>query len=138
MSNRDVAPSIRGRITLALLAALVWPFSAQALDRNGTYIIWGPGANTCEQWATARRERSVPSADQSWIQGFVSSHNHYADGPNDLGKGITPDALRSWVDSYCTQHPHDLLVRAAETLVIELIRSHPPYDHKPDPSGAVQ
>ena len=119
------------------LAMLLSTSAAKSLDKNGSFIIWGAGATTCERWTMARRAGRVPVAAQSWIQGFVSSHNHYAEGPNDLGKGMTPDALRSWVDDYCSGHPDHLLAAAAEALVIELILRRPP-NGSPDQSRPIQ
>lgn len=124
---------------VGLLATLFWTSHSQSLDQNGQFTALGAGANSCEQWSKARSNGGVSIGDQSWIQGFISSHNHYAPGPNDLGKGISPEALRSWIDNYCSQHPSGLLVYAAEALVIELIRRHPAYGLSPDPaSQAVQ
>jgi hypothetical protein len=120
-----VGPHQRCLFAVAWLAMLVSASAANSLDKNGSFIIWGAGATTCERW-TAARARGVPLAAQSWIQGFVSSHNHYAEGPNDLGKGMSPDDLRSWVDNYCSGHPDHLLAAAAEALVIELILRRPP------------
>jgi hypothetical protein len=125
----------RQMFAIGLLATMLWPSSAQSLDQNGKFTALGAGANSCEQWTKARSDGGVSIGDQSWIQGFISSHNHYAPGPNDLGKGVSAPALRSWVDNYCSQHPSVLLVYAAEALVIELLRSHSPYDQSPDPAS---
>ena len=122
-------------VAIALLATALCASKAQSLDKNGKFTVLGAGANSCEQWTKARSEGDVSISGQSWIQGFISSHNHYAPGPNDLGKGISPDAVRSWVDNYCSQHPSALLVYAAEALVIELIRRHPAYDLPSDPAS---
>ena len=119
--------SMRGRIfALVLLATVFWPARGQSLDQNGKFLALGAGMNSCGQWTKARVEGDLPMVDVNWIQGFISSHNHYAPGPNDLGMGMKLDALRSWVDNYCSQHPSDLLVSAAEALVIELITRRPP------------
>jgi hypothetical protein len=124
----------RSRI-LAMLATLFWTSNSQSLDQNGQFTALGVGANSCEHWSKARSTGGVSISDQSWIQGFISSHNHYAPGPNDLGKGISPEALRSWIDNYCSQHPSFSLVYAAEALVIELIRRHPAYGLSTDPAS---
>jgi hypothetical protein len=116
---------IRRMFVLVLLGTVFWPASGQSLDKNGKSFALGAGVNSCGQWTKARVEGGVP-VDESWIEGFISSHNHYADGPNDLGRNMKLDALRSWVDNYCSQHPGDLLVSAAEALVIELIERRPP------------
>jgi hypothetical protein len=119
--------SMRRRVfALVLLAPVFWPASGQSLDQNEKFLALGAGMNSCGQWTKARVESGVSIADENWIQGFISSHNHYAPGPNDLGMGMKLDALRSWVDNYCSQHPADLLVFAAEALVIELIKRRPP------------
>jgi hypothetical protein len=122
-------------IAIGLLATVLCTSKAQSLDKDGKFTVLGAGANSCEQWTKARSEGGVSMGGQSWIQGFISSHNHYAPGPNDLGKGIRPDAIRSWVDSYCSRHPSALLVHAAEALIVELIRRHPPYDLSSDPAS---
>ena len=116
---------IRRMFVLVLLGTVFWPASGQSLDKNSKSFMLGAGVNSCGQWTKARVEGGAP-VDESWIEGFISSHNHYAEGPNDLGRNMKLDALRSWVDNYCSQHPGDLLVSAAEALVIELIERRPP------------
>jgi len=118
-------PMRRRMFASVLLATVFWPASGQSLDQNGKSFVLGAGVSSCEQWTKARVGGGVP-VDESWIEGFISSHNHYAPGPNDLGMNMTLDALRSWVDNYCSQHPGVRLVSAAEALVIELIKRRPP------------
>jgi hypothetical protein len=112
-----------GRFVLVLLVALSWPASGRAVDQNGKFFVMGAGRDSCGQWTKARLGGGVSVVHENWIQGFISSHNHYAEGPNDLGMGMKLEALRSWVDNYCSQHPGNLIVFAAEALVIELILS---------------
>jgi len=70
-------------------------------------------------------DQRVGGGVSSFCKASSAHTNHYADGPNGLGRGMKLDALRSWVDNYCSQHPGDLLVLAAEALFIELILSEP-------------
>lgn len=120
-----------GRIIAIGFLATVTPVCVQALDEGGKFLIWGVGTNSCEQWTNARIERPIPPVYMSWIQGFVSSHNHYAEGPNDLGRNIQPALVTNWIDRYCSQHPQDLLAQAAEALVIQLIKRDPIFDSAP-------
>jgi hypothetical protein len=115
----------RCRFALVLIATALWPTVGQSLDQNGKFLALGAGMNSCGHWTKARAEGDS-IVDENWIQGFISSHNHYAFGPNDLGMGMKLDALRSWIDDYCSQHPAALIVSAAEALVIELIKRRPP------------
>jgi hypothetical protein len=83
----------RCRFALVLIATTLWPTGGQSLDQNGKFLAIGAGLNSCGHWTKVRAEGGDSIVDENWIQGFISSHNHYAFGPNDLGMGMKLDAL---------------------------------------------
>jgi hypothetical protein len=60
------------------------------------------------------------SALSDWILGFVSAYNYYSAGGRDVTFG-DGSAFIAWMDSYCRDHPHEMIADAAYRLVSELV-----------------
>ena len=100
---------------LGLVLALV-PTSAQAETK--TYKSWGVGNNSCSVWTRMRSDASKSgevSKLRSWMQGFLSGYNAYGRGGGNITRGMEVDDFHSWVDSFCKDHPDEILADVMET-----------------------
>lgn len=100
-----------------ILAALA--LAANPAPRN--VMLYGPMPSpSCGAWTKARNDRSdfVAPQYEMWVLGLVSGMNWR--GPPARSEGPDADALFAWVDQYCTAHPLDLVVTAADKLSREL------------------
>jgi hypothetical protein len=88
-------------------------------------IIFGVGGGSCETWTQARRQSSHSDVGVvQWALGFISAIN--AVGPIsdrvDFLRDIDYDAIVSWMDNYCLEHPPDLIEGAVRHLALELAK----------------
>lgn len=116
------------RIVVALLSLLLLPNIAHALaNGQGEYTILGAGTNSCGDWTKAR------AGDHDWNQliitgwilGYLTATNRYAPGSDDVTGNTDIEGIRAWFDSYCNQHPLEIISKAAEALVNELKQRSP-------------
>lgn len=115
----ECAPAFGGSLAifLALLSSV-----APALAAN-QYVIFGAGSRSCGSWLQVRSQ-ALPDAVvlQSWVLGYLTSVNANVLSVNrDVTGGAEPDALFSWLDSYCAAHPLESVARAASALLDSLI-----------------
>ena len=86
------------------------PVSAQT-----PITVIGVGNSTCEVWRDpAKAGMKDHSAASSWVAGYVFGVAHELDF--DLLKDQTRVSVDAAVDYYCSQHPTDRVVDAAEYL----------------------
>lgn len=93
--------------------------SAAPVRAASEYVILGAGSRPCGSWLQVRSQALPDSAVlQSWVLGYVTSVNaNFLNSSPDVTQGANPDALFSWIDSYCAAHPLDSLARAASALL---------------------
>ena len=103
-----------------LIAAALLSSSAHAL--GDTVRVIGKGNESCGSWLQNRGAQSYAEGAQlSWVTGYVTAFNNYADHRSgDISGGTDADGLFSWIDAYCQGHPLDNLFRASGALIREL------------------
>jgi hypothetical protein len=110
--------AIIGFVGFALL--LVLPCACWALG-PGQFENLGIGNDSCGQWTQSRREIGYRwQGYVSWVQGFLTAINLFADETHDVTRGIDSDGLVSWIDNFCQQHPLENIAFAAQQLLSEL------------------
>jgi hypothetical protein len=93
----------------------------------------GSGLLSCGSWTQARQIRGTKiSLVEQWVFGFISSANTYAPRAYmkpaevallpDYLDGLDADALLSWIDNFCREHPLEDVGTAAMFLLVELER----------------
>jgi hypothetical protein len=90
-----------------------------------TITVRGEGLAPCNIWireheaGTSRR----PVQD-SWILGYVNAAAGMLDVPDieDVTTKFRNADLVAWIDDYCSSHPDDPVIRAADALMRELVR----------------
>jgi hypothetical protein len=118
------------QLWLGLLATLITlPIPCQARpNQEGAYEVLGVGTISCEVWTKNRADKSNDRnfINGAWIQGYLTAVNVFGDGPSHLAKGTDAEAIMTWIDNYCAQHPGDSLTVAAKALVNELTEKATP------------
>jgi len=104
-----------------LLVLLLWPLSAEAK----TITVRGEGYASCNMWTQEHtvRSRRQPVQD-SWILGYVNAAASMLELPEveDVSAPFHNADLITWIDDYCSAHPDDPLIRAADALMRDLAR----------------
>lgn len=88
--------------------------------------IKGPGATTCGQWVEDRKKTGAHYSQLSWIQGFISSYNHYLDShkdPNGIFGIADSNSVTVWMDNYCQKNPLNTVYLGTVELIEELKES---------------
>ena len=101
------------------MAFLLVLLSARPAHTASEYVILGAGSRPCGSWLQVRSQ-ALPDSDvlQSWVLGYITSVNdNFLTSSPDVTGGASPDALFSWIDSYCAAHPLDSVARAARALL---------------------
>jgi hypothetical protein len=80
------------------------------------------GTWDCGQWAEAARQRNevMRKAYLFWLTGFLSGVAVAKDQPDMLDQ-VSEASIATWTDTYCSSHPMEKLITAANTLADELI-----------------
>jgi hypothetical protein len=94
-------------------------------------LLVGAGIQSCGTWRTQDRQSSSSIAVVQWVLGYISSANTFAPRtyltPNeqekvpDVLRGLDANAIITWMDNYCREHPLDQISTAASDLMMELL-----------------
>jgi hypothetical protein len=107
-------------IAALVLVTLSSPVVAQTTVR-------GPGTASCGAWVhdrTSQNDRDLTSRfdRESWIMGYITAYNTFADAGGDVARGTDARGLFQWIDNFCAGHPLDTVADATFALVSELRR----------------
>ncbi|HEY7301911.1 MAG TPA: hypothetical protein VH684_28810 [Xanthobacteraceae bacterium] len=109
------------KLQALLIVALLGPLCAEAK----TITVRGEGYASCNMWTQehAIRSRRQPVQD-SWVLGYVNAAASMLDFPDvdDVSAPFHNADLITWIDDYCSSHPDDPLIRAADALMRDLAR----------------
>jgi hypothetical protein len=96
---------------------------AESLPPDQDIIVWGAGGSSCGKWTLARQSRSVNAGLYTqWVAGYLSGKNveSPSNPQNDPLKGTDFAGLMAWIDNYCSSHPLEAIIAAANKLMDEL------------------
>ena len=106
----------------ALPAALVFALAGGFSSISNAVTV--KGMENCSAWVKSHAGRSSPSmnmvAQNAWLNGYLSG---VAVARNiDFLKGVDANTIQTWMHTYCTNHPSDLIGYAADALSVELVK----------------
>ena len=107
-------------IRAVVMVGLIFAGSALAAIIQKPVMVFSPGTISCGRWTTEPTNSPNRETRRAWLYGFVTAYNVYAPS----GEGVSPvdgAAMDAWVTNYCSVHPLEPLVGAAESLVAELM-----------------
>ena len=112
---------MRAAVPILLIVALLAP----AALAGKTIKVRGEGLASCNAWVQEHQRKSRRQSDQdSWLLGYVNAVSGMLDipGVEDVSEPFHNIDLVMWVDDYCSSHPEDPLIRAADALMRDLAR----------------
>lgn len=93
-----------------------------AADEAHYKVLGGPGLATCAQALELAGTGNLQEEQiKSWVAGFVSGYNRYADPTGDLLGRRDPQELIDWATSYCRAHPTTTIAQLSDAMVQALI-----------------
>jgi hypothetical protein len=109
----------------AVFAVLTMILLAPVDTLAKTINVRGEGVAPCRAWtdAHARKSDRYPVQD-SWLLGYVNAVAGFLDFPgvDDFTARFHNRDLVNWMDDYCSSHPDEPIIRAADALMRELAR----------------
>ncbi len=90
-----------------------------------TIKVRGEGLAPCIAWVQEHdRKSSRQHAQDSWLLGYVSAASAMLEipGVEDVSAPFHNIDLVMWIDDYCSAHPNEPLIRAADALMRDLAR----------------
>jgi hypothetical protein len=108
---------------MMVLAAILLQLPLDATAK--TITVRGEGFASCSIWL---REHTAMTTRQpvqdSWVLGYVNAAAAMLEipGVEDVSASFRNADLVAWIDDYCTDHPDEPLIRAADALMRELAR----------------
>jgi len=103
---------------LAMSVAIWGGAMAQMSPAPGTIGVIGLGTESCATYLQQEQQNNVPFAEsESWVAGFVTGHNNYTQESHS-GTSTDEAGIRAWFNSYCSAHPYDSLMRAADHFIV--------------------
>jgi len=110
------------RVAILLLCfVLILPLSATAK----TIKVRGEGLAPCTSWVQEHdRKSNRQHVQDSWLLGYVTAVSGMLEAPDveDVSAPFHNIDLVMWINDYCTSHPEEPLVRAADALMRDLAR----------------
>ena len=99
----------------ALFAAIVLVAApASAADKNGNFFARGLGSQPCQHYVAEKAKGSATYfLYRSWLNGYMSAFNQYADDTYDVAPNATMAGLANAVESICKQNPKQQFWTAA-------------------------
>ena len=90
-----------------------------------TITVRGEGFATCASWIQEhdRKSNRQPVQD-SWLLGYVNGVSSTLEipGVEDVSAPFRNADLVTWISDYCTSHPEEPLIRAADALMRDFAR----------------
>ena len=83
-------------------------------------VTYGPGHKLCSDWSAAetRTDPAEYMANRFFVAGVMSAYNIYVSPPGfDIGRGLTPDDMKSFMHGECAAHPDETIATAATGFV---------------------
>ena len=109
------------RVAILLGIVLILPLSATAK----TIKVRGEGLAPCSAWLQEHdRKSNRQHVQDSWLLGYVTAVSGTLETPGveDASGPFHNIDLVMWINDYCTSHPEEPLVRAADALMRDLTR----------------
>ena len=107
---------------LSLLLVTLAPAVAQPAAPHGP-VTYGAGHKLCSEWSAAetKADQSDYYANRFWVAGFMSAYNVYVStGGFDIGKGLTPDDMKSFMHARCAANPNETIAAASTVFLASL------------------
>lgn len=99
---------------LVLGASLIVCAPAIAADKNSDFYARGVGAQPCENFLSEKAKGSPTYYFyRSWLNGYLSAFNQFADDNYDVAPNATIDGLANALESICRKHPKQQFWTAA-------------------------
>jgi hypothetical protein len=90
-----------------------------------TIKVRGEGPAPCTAWVQEHdRKSNRQHVQDSWLLGYVNAVSGMLDVPGveDISGPFHNIDLVMWIDDYCSSHPEELIIRAADALMRDLAR----------------
>ena len=87
-------------------------------DESGNYAIWGAGAQSCHQYATAADQKEKLARFRDFLMGYLTAYNTVTENThNALGEMSFAQAT-DWRDDSCDMNKLDSFERAIGQLLV--------------------
>ena len=98
---------MRVRVCCGLLCMSLLIFYKIPAKSDDPRTALGLQKQSCEMWTRVRQVHGADAAAMEfWALGVVSGSNWSTKiEDKDYLKGLDPDAVHAWLDTYCAQHP---------------------------------
>lgn len=106
-----------------LLLASIAPAQAQTAPAPVGPVTYGPGHKLCSDWSAAetKADQSEYMANRFFVAGVMSAYNIFVSPPGfDIGRGLTPADMKSFMHDRCASHPTETIGAAATAFIAML------------------
>ena len=108
---------------IAVIVLMSWCQASMAADKNGYYMVKGPGLMSCRNWTFERThvKKLHHRTYEAWLDGFISAYNKLT--PNIRGVEFSPseNVIEKFLDDYCKTNPNRGFFRAVEKAIEDII-----------------
>jgi hypothetical protein len=120
--NAEGSPMITFQRVGLLLSTLVACLPAQGQTYKG-------GQSSCPTWSDLRKS-GRSALEENWVHGYILAIYMHEKALAPHQSDMTDQNIYGWMDSYCKQHPEQLLYGAVKVLEAELKRRYSPAPSK--------
>ena len=110
--------------SILLLAPLATATAQQtAAPAPAGPVTYGPGHKLCRDWSAAETKGDPCEymSNRFFVAGVMSAYNIFVSPPGfDVGRGLTPDDMKSFMHDRCAAHPTETIATAATAFITML------------------
>lgn len=99
------------------------PAMAQQAPVAAGPVTYGPGHKLCSDWSAAeiKADGADYMANRFFVAGVMSAYNIFVSPPgSDIGRGLTPADMKSFMHDRCASHPTETIGTAATAFIAML------------------
>src|SRR5215472_7811149 len=115
-------------VSLCLVAISSAADAQDVATPRGIFEVLSEGASTCGEYISEPGKQVIR---MEWVLGYISGANSRSP-PGEVSAGSSfqmPATVLGWLQSYCTSHPLDPMVSAAEVLRSDFLARERPAMH---------
>ena len=88
-------------------------------------VTYGSGHKLCSDWIAAETkvDQTDYVANRFWVAGFMSAYNVFVAAADfDIGRGLTPADMKTWMHARCDANPTETIATAA-TAFLDMLKA---------------
>ncbi|MBF8708697.1 MULTISPECIES: hypothetical protein [Pseudomonas] len=114
------------KLMVAVLCLASHVGAAQAITKDGDFVVLGSGGLGCGAFVKYPKERVTAL---QWVNGYLTAFNQFAPlsaGQSNVADGVNLEGRELWLENWCRTHPMSDIADAMPDMLLELVKKSKP------------